>query len=524
MLGRGDDLDTVTASTDVVLLTVPDDAIGDVAGRLPPGTAAVVHVSGAKGLDVLAPHARRGSVHPLMSLPDPATGAERLAGGGTFAVDGDPIAAEIVAALGGRAIEVDDASRGLYHATAAVAANHLVVLCAQVERLAAEVGVPVDAYWDLMDTTLRNVRQGGSLSSLTGPASRGDSSTLGAHLLALPEEERDLYVTLAIEAGRLAGRSIPPILATPSMTAPGEPSPKATSPSGSPTVIETIAELRAVLDRHRAEGRTVGFVPTMGYLHDGHGSLMAAADQDNEVIVASIFVNPLQFAPDEDLTAYPRDLERDSAVAAANNVDILFTPSVEEMYPFGPVLSTVSVAELSVAWDGASRPTHFAGVATVVSKLFNIVGPCRAYFGEKDFQQLAIITRMVADLSMPIEVVGCPIVREPDGLAMSSRNVYLDPDDRAAAIVLRRALDEGARTIAAGERDPAAVDQAMISVVAAEPRAELDYAAAVDAATLIQPAELDGEVRLIIAARFGKTRLIDNSGVTVATPSVAPNR
>ena len=282
---------------------------------------------------------------------------------------------------------------------------------------------------------------------------------------------------------------------------------------GDVEVISTIAEVRAAADGHRAAGRSIGFVPTMGYLHDGHGSLMRAAAADNEVVVASIFVNPLQFAPDEDLDSYPRDLDRDRAVAAANGVNILFVPPGPEMYPFGRVLTTVSVADLSQRWDGESRPTHFAGVATVVSKLFNIVGPCRAYFGDKDFQQLAIIRRMAADLSMPVEVIGCPIMREPDGLAMSSRNVYLSPEDRAAAIVLRRALDAGERAILDGERDPAAVAAAMTAVVDGQPRARLDYVAVVDPDTLVTPTEIGSETRLLIAAHLGETRLIDNCPV-----------
>ena len=277
-----------------------------------------------------------------------------------------------------------------------------------------------------------------------------------------------------------------------------------------PRLLTTIAETRALLDAARAEGASVGFVPTMGYLHDGHGSLMRTAAGD-DLVVASIFVNPLQFAADEDLGSYPRDLERDRELAGASGVDLLFVPAVEEMYPFGPVLTTVSVAELSTAWEGASRPTHFAGVATVVSKLFNIIGRCRAYFGEKDYQQLAVIRRMVADLSSPIEVVGCPIVREPDGLAMSSRNVYLSPEDRAAAVVLRRALDAGQAAVADGERDPAGVSAAMTAVVADEPRASLDYAVAVDPDTLEVPDRLGPGARLLIAAQLGRTRLIDNA-------------
>ncbi len=284
-----------------------------------------------------------------------------------------------------------------------------------------------------------------------------------------------------------------------------------------PTMIPTIAELRSTLDAARADGHRVGFVPTMGYLHAGHGSLIEAARRDNDLVVVSIFVNPLQFAADEDLSDYPRDLERDRQLAADAGADLVFTPTVDEMYPFGPVLTTVSVDALARQWEGATRPTHFSGVATVVTKLLSIVGACAAYFGEKDYQQLAIIRRMVADLSLPIEVVGCPIVREADGLAMSSRNSYLDPDQRAAAPVLRRALDRGLDAIAAGERSAAAVASVMADVVAAEPLATLDYAAAVDAATLEEPDTLSGDIRLIIAAQVGRPRLLDNTGATLPT-------
>jgi len=277
------------------------------------------------------------------------------------------------------------------------------------------------------------------------------------------------------------------------------------------TTVAAIAELRAALDARRAAGATVGFVPTMGYLHAGHTSLMDAARADTDVVVASIFVNPLQFAAHEDLDSYPRDLERDTALAEAHGVDLLFVPSVTEMYP-QPVATTVSVAGVSQGYEGASRPTHFDGVATVVAKLFSIVGPCRAYFGEKDYQQLAVVRRMVADLSMPVTVVGCPTVREPDGLAMSSRNAYLTPAERAAAPVLHRALTAGAAAVEAGARDPDAVVATMVEVVASEPLAELDYAAVVDAATLEVSRPLRGELRLLIAARFGRARLLDNLG------------
>jgi pantoate--beta-alanine ligase len=278
--------------------------------------------------------------------------------------------------------------------------------------------------------------------------------------------------------------------------------------------VATIAELRAILDGERAVGRSVGFVPTMGYLHDGHASLMRAARADTDVVVASIFVNPLQFGAGEDLDAYPRDLDRDTELAAAAGVDLLFTPAVEEMYP-RPVLTTVSVTQVSEGLEGASRPTHFAGVATVVAKLFSIVGPCRAYFGAKDFQQVAVVRRMTEDLSLPVEVVACPTRREPDGLAMSSRNVYLTPEERAAAPVVYAALRSGAAAIAAGERDPAAVRELMAQIIEAEPLAQLDYADVVDADSFTVPEPLAGNLRLLAAVRFGRARLIDNVGVTV---------
>lgn len=276
--------------------------------------------------------------------------------------------------------------------------------------------------------------------------------------------------------------------------------------------VTTIDEIRAALERDRAAGRSVGFVPTMGYLHAGHLSLVEASVAGNDVTVVSIFVNPLQFAEGEDLDAYPRDLAADSAECRAAGVDYVFAPSVEEMYPT-PVDTTVTVASVAAPLEGAHRPTHFAGVATVVAKLFSIVGPCRAYFGAKDWQQVAVVTTMAADLSMPVEVVACPIVREPDGLAMSSRNVYLTPEERAQAPVLRRALDTGLEVLRAGERDPVVVEAAMREVLAAAPLAAPDYVAAVPADTLVADGPLRGDVRVLVAARFGRARLIDNDGL-----------
>lgn len=281
-------------------------------------------------------------------------------------------------------------------------------------------------------------------------------------------------------------------------------------------VVTTAAALREALDDRRRAGGTVGLVPTMGYLHDGHVSLMARSVADNDLTAVTIFVNPLQFAPTEDLAAYPRDLDGDTARCEAAGVGVLFTPSLEEMYP-EPVLTTVSVAGITETMEGASRPAHFAGVATVVAKLFALAGACRAYFGEKDFQQLAVVRKMARDLSFPVEVVGCPIVREADGLAMSSRNAYLTAEERAAAPVLHRALRAGADAILAGERDGATVQALIAGLVDAEPLAALDYAAVVDAATLEAVDQVVGEVRLLTAATFGRARLLDNLGVTAPT-------
>jgi pantoate--beta-alanine ligase len=278
----------------------------------------------------------------------------------------------------------------------------------------------------------------------------------------------------------------------------------------------TIDGFRRALDARRAEGASVGFVPTMGYLHDGHASLMREASRRDDVAVASIFVNPLQFAAGEDLSTYPRDLERDLALAEDAGVTEVFHPGVEEMYP-RPVLTTVTVAEITRRFEGAARPEHFAGVATVVAKLFAIVGPCRSYFGEKDFQQLAVVRRMAVDLSMPVEVVGCPIVREPDGLAMSSRNVYLTPHQRAAAPVLHRALVQTVGSVAAGARDVGALTADLAARIAGTDGVDgVDYAEIVEADTLEPAAVLAGVQRVLVAARFGRTRLLDNVALEVA--------
>lgn len=271
-------------------------------------------------------------------------------------------------------------------------------------------------------------------------------------------------------------------------------------------LIGTVPGLRKVLDADRAAGRTVGLVPTMGALHEGHLSLIRRARAECGVVAVTIFVNPLQFGPGDDLTAYPRDLDADAVLAAAVGADHLFAPSVGDMFPDRPH-TTVHVAEEGDGREGDFRPGHLDGVATVVAKLFAVAGACRAYFGEKDHQQVQVVRRMAADLSFPVEVVACPTVREADGLALSSRNAYLSPAERAAAPVLHHALRAGRELVEQGITDPEALGVAMAGVVDAEPAARLDYAEAV--------AEGAGAVRLYVAAWLGRTRLIDNLGASV---------
>ena len=275
-------------------------------------------------------------------------------------------------------------------------------------------------------------------------------------------------------------------------------------------MIRAIAMARKACDAARSAGRTVGFVPTMGAFHDGHLSLMRRARDERDAIVVSIFVNPLQFGPGEDLSRYPRDEERDLSMAGELGVDVVFAPSVEEMYPAGAPVVTVDPGPLGERLEGARRPGHFRGVATVVAKLFDVVGSSTAYFGEKDAQQLAVIRRMVRDLSLPIEVVGCPTVREPDGLAKSSRNANLSPDQREAAGCLFLALSEAAEMARGGERDAAALVAAMAREIGATPEARIDYAAVVDEETFEEVGTITRPARALVAARFGETRLIDN--------------
>lgn len=274
-------------------------------------------------------------------------------------------------------------------------------------------------------------------------------------------------------------------------------------------IVSTVAEVKERVAAWKAAGLTIGLVPTMGSLHEGHMSLMDTARAACDKVVVSVFVNPLQFGPDEDYDNYPRDIVRDGAICDEHGVDVVFHPSPEEMY--GPNYNTYVVMEtLTDALCGASRPGHFRGVCTVVTKLFNIVEPDRAFFGQKDAQQLAIIKRMVADLNMNVRVTGCPIVREESGLAKSSRNAYLSPEEREAALVLSRAIFAGQQVVRDGERDATALKRLMTDIIEAEPAARIDYIEVVDGETMQPIDQLGRSVLVAMAVYIGKTRLIDN--------------
>lgn len=278
--------------------------------------------------------------------------------------------------------------------------------------------------------------------------------------------------------------------------------------------VKTVAEVREQVRSWRADGLSVGLVPTMGYLHEGHRSLIERAVTENDRVVVSVFVNPIQFAPGEDLESYPRDIEADRALCTAAGAALVFNPEPAEMYPEG-FCTAVDMDGLKYELCGKSRPIHFSGVCTVVTKLLNIVQPDRAYFGQKDAQQLAIIRRMVRDLNMPVEVVGCPIVREEDGLAKSSRNTYLSGEERKAALALSRAVFLGQRLVKEGERNAQRLVEAMRTSIETEPLARIDYVDVVDAATIERVERLQGEVLVAMAVYIGKTRLIDNFIATV---------
>ncbi|HXQ90037.1 MAG TPA: pantoate--beta-alanine ligase [Acidimicrobiales bacterium] len=547
VLSRRHELAQAARGVDVLVIATPDSVIARVAAQVVPvpGTV-VVHLSGALGLDVLSPHPRRASLHPLVPLPSPEVGRVRLRSGITFAVAGEPVAAELARLLGGTVVAVDDEHRAAYHAAACIASNHLVALMGQVERVATSAGLDLDAFLGLARAALTDVAELGPTSALTGPAARGDDATLERHRTTLEPSELPGYEAGVALARRLAsdGRTEERARNRPARAGQSRPagvtSSRATSAraasaqstalptgrrarrAGGMRVVTSAKEFSDLLETQRALGRSVGLVPTMGALHDGHRSLIERAAAQCDVVAVTVFVNPLQFNDARDLAAYPRDLEGDAAVARSAGASVVFAPSVQEMYGAQPaaMASSVHVEGVSEGLEGGSRPGHFDGVATVVAKLFSLSGRCRAYFGEKDYQQLAVVRRMVDDLSMPVTVVGCPTVRELDGLALSSRNTRLSTDERHGALALWRALRAGRACVERGERDPGRVGAAMMAVLTGEPLVTPDYVAVVDPQSLRCPPEVRGEVRLLVAARVGEVRLIDNDSARGAGGAV----
>jgi len=274
-------------------------------------------------------------------------------------------------------------------------------------------------------------------------------------------------------------------------------------------IIHTVKEVKEIVNEWKKENKTIGFVPTMGYLHNGHKSLIDRAVKENEKTVVSIFVNPIQFGPNEDLESYPRDMERDSKLCEEAGVDLIFAPDKDEMYGES-FYSFVGVNTLTEELCGKSRPVHFQGVCTVVTKLFNIVTPDHAYFGQKDAQQLAIIKRMVKDLNMNLEVIGCPIVREEDGLATSSRNTYLNQEERKAALILKNTLDAATKLIKVNVTDTEELLKKLRTHIELEPLAKIDYIEVVDTLTMKPVKEVNEDSMIAMAVYIGKTRLIDN--------------
>jgi len=493
-LGRGAD----GAGADAVLLCVPDGEIAAAAAHIRPGTL-VGHCSGALGLDVLGEREAFG-LHPLMTVT--AAGAE-FAGAGCAVAGSTPAALAAAHALarclGMRAVEIADQDRAAYHAAASVASNFLVTLEAAAEHLAATTGTGRDLLAPLVRATVENWAVQGATGAITGPIARGDEATVLRQRDAVAARAPDLlpvFDALADATRRLA---------RPADVAPGM------------RTVRTVPQLRSALAGPRAAGRRIALVPTMGAFHAGHLSLIQRAREQADVVVVSLFVNPTQFRPGEDLASYPRDEARDAALAEDEGADVLFAPPVEEVYPDGFATQVRVTGPLTERLEGATRgPEHFHGVTTVVAKLFDMVGPHAAYFGAKDAQQAVVIRRMAGDLDLPVDIVTCPTVREPDGLAMSSRNAYLDPLDRERAVALRRGLDAAEASVAAGEREPARIAAAGRAAMA-EFGVEPEYFEIVNSEDLSPLAAIDGEALVAVAARVGGARLIDNT--TLRTPA-----
>ncbi|MFV0251971.1 MAG: pantoate--beta-alanine ligase [Beutenbergiaceae bacterium] len=519
------EVEQVVERAELVLLTVPDDALAPLVqglaslGRFQPGQL-VVHTAGRYGIGVLEPAAAAGAIgmaiHPAMTFTGTTVDETRIVGA-SFAVTAPepalPIAQALVVELGGEPVVLAEADRGRYHASLTHAANHLVTLIAQARSVLAGTGVP-DAgalIAPLAQAALDGAVRHGD-GALTGPVARADDGTLRDHVAELSQAQIDAdvlpsYLALAtatahraLNSGRLSQRQQQRVLEA--LNFPPVPEPEST-----PRVVTTVTGLR-----ERLSARRRAVVMTMGALHQGHLELVRRAASVAEEVVVTIFVNPLQFGAGEDLDRYPRTLQEDvDKLAQLGVVDIVFAPAVDQMYPAGEPAVTISAGDLGSLWEGAARPGHFDGVLTVVAKLLQLSKPDVAVFGQKDAQQLALIRRMVADLDMDIEILAQPIVRDRDGLAMSSRNAYLSSSERDSALVLSRALAAGTSVCRQGPE--AVLAAAQRELAGADERVVVDYLELVDPTTLRPPPPDVAEraTLLMVAARVGTTRLIDNA-------------
>ena len=555
-------VDEVVERSELVLLTVPDDVLPDLVaglarlGRFQPGQL-VVHTAGRYGIDVLAPARAAGAIplaiHPAMTFTGTSLDLARLVGA-PFAVTAAapvlPIAQALVVEIGGEPVILPEESRGLYHAALAHGANHLVTLTAQAIRILSAAGVEEGGQLltPLLRAALDEALRGGD-QGLTGPVARGDAGTVAEHLRVLAAAhaaDDDLvdvvptYRALAratvqrsLVLGRLREAQAEELLDTLEVSTAAEPAcalepasavehPPREEDDGGTRVVHTLAELHGALG---ARPGTRAVVMTMGALHEGHLELVRQAQRHARRVVVTIFVNPLQFSAGEDFGRYPRTLDADVAALRAFGVDLVFAPAVEDMYPGGEPEVHLSSGRMGSVLEGAVRPGHFDGMLTVVHKVLNLVRPDVALFGQKDAQQLALVRRMVRDLDLGVEIVAVPIVRERDGLAISSRNVYLSPPERESALVLSRSVLAGARAAAEGA-SPSGVLRIAREVLDARDEALVapDYLELVDPATMrpfgstggCQGPTEDGTAGLVpgllvVAARVGATRLIDNA-------------
>lgn len=506
------DVANVARGAELVILAVSDDALAQVVQELQiePGQM-VAHTCGAHGLEILGPLAERGALtmalHPAMTFTGTSLDLPRLRDC-PFAVTAPPailpLAHALLADIGASPVTIANADRPAYHAALAHAANHGVLLISQARRILEKLGEvdPGRMLRQLVFAAADGALRSGE-GALTGPVMRGDTGTLRAHLRALADLDLpDVAATYRQLALATASRCAERRQLTDEQLAAvrGALRPRL-------EVCKTRAELQAAL-AIRPGRRAV--VMTMGALHDGHLSLVRRAKELGEVVVATVYVNPLQFAPNEDFDAYPRDLDRDVALLREAGVDVVFAPSDNEMYPRTPLVR-VDPGEVAGRYEGVTRPTHFAGVLQVVLKLFNLTGADVAVFGEKDAQQLALIRAMVADFNVPVEIVGVPISRDEDGVARSSRNAYLSGEQRVQARALSRALQQAEAEVSAGELTTAPDIEARVRAeLDAAPGVKVDYVAAVDAETFL-PADANcTRVIVALAAWVGTTRLLDN--------------